>query len=61
VEHAEKRLGKMDSSTEERIVTNVIKVWFHDNGVKNIFSKLFESMLKHVQEIILAKGEQTSY
>jgi transposase len=27
-----KRLGKMDCSTEERMVTNVVKVWFHDSG-----------------------------
>jgi transposase len=46
-----KRLGKMDCSTEERMVTNVIKVWFHDSGVKNICSKLVESMPKHVQEV----------
>jgi hypothetical protein len=46
--------------TEERMVMNVIKVWFHD-GVKNICSKLVESMQKHVQEVILAKGGHISY
>jgi transposase len=35
-----KRLGNMDCSTEGRVVTNVIEVWFHDSGVKNICSKL---------------------
>jgi hypothetical protein len=56
-----KRLGKMDSSTEERMVTNVTKVWFHDSGVKNICSKLVELMPKCVQEVILAKGGHISY
>jgi hypothetical protein len=48
-----KRLGKMDCSTEKRMVTNV---WFHDSGVKNICSKQVESMPKRVQEVISAKG-----
>jgi transposase len=56
-----KRLGKMGCSTEERVVTNVIKVWFHDSGVKNICSKLVESISKHVHEVISAKGGHISY
>jgi transposase len=56
-----KRLGKIDCSTEERMVTNMTKVWFHDSGVKNICSKLVESMPKRVQEVILAKGGHISY
>jgi transposase len=35
-----KSLGKMDCSTEEHVVTNVIKVWFPDSEVKNICFKL---------------------
>jgi hypothetical protein len=56
-----KRLGKTDCSTEERMVTNVTKVWFHDSGVKTICSKLVESMPKRFQEAILAKGGHVSY
>jgi anaerobic glycerol-3-phosphate dehydrogenase len=56
-----KRLGKMASSTEGNMVTNVIKVWLHDGGVKNICSKLVESMPKRVQEVILAIGGHISY
>jgi transposase len=56
-----KRLGKMECSTEERMVTKVIKVWFHDSRVKNICSNLVESMPKCVQEVILAKGGHISY
>jgi transposase len=56
-----KRLGKMDCSAEERMVTNVIKVWFHVSRVKSICSKLVQSMPKHVQEVILAKGEHIAY
>jgi hypothetical protein len=33
-----KCLGKMDYSTEEHMVTNIMKVWFRDSGVKNISS-----------------------
>jgi hypothetical protein len=50
----------MDYSTEEHVVTSVIKAWFHDSGV-NICSKLVESMPKRVQEVILAKGGHISY
>jgi transposase len=51
-----KLLGKMDCSTEERMVTYVIKMWFHDSGMKNICSKLVQSMPKRVHEVISAKG-----
>jgi transposase len=51
-----KRLSKLDCATEERVVTSVIKMWFHECGVKNICSKLAESMPKLVQEVILEKG-----
>jgi transposase len=56
-----KRLSKLDCSTEDRVVTDVIKMLFHDSGVKNICSKLVESMPKLVQEIILTKGGHISY
>jgi hypothetical protein len=51
----------MDCSTEERMVMNVIKVWFHDREVKNICSKLVASVPKRVQEVMLAKGEHSRY
>jgi hypothetical protein len=51
-----KRLGKTDCSTEERMVTNMIEVWFHDNGMKNICCKLVESLPNCIQVVILAKG-----
>jgi transposase len=56
-----KSLGKIDCSAEERMVTNVIKVWFHDSGVKNICSILVESMPKRVHEFILANVGRISY
>jgi transposase len=56
-----KRLDKMDCSTEEHMVMNVIKLWFHDSGMKNICFKLVESMPKLVQELILGKGGHISY
>jgi transposase len=57
----DKHQGKMDCSTEERMVMNVIKVWIHGSGVKNIRSKLVESMPKRVQKIIIVKEEHISY
>jgi transposase len=56
-----KRLGKTDCSNEERIITNVIIVWFHENGSEHICSKLVESMPKRVHEVILAKGGHIYY
>jgi hypothetical protein len=55
-----KYLGKMDCSPEERMVTNMIKVWFHNSGVKNMCSKLVGSTPKRVQEVILANGAHIS-
>jgi hypothetical protein len=54
-------LGKMDCSTEERMVTNVMKVWFHDSGVRSVCSKLIEAMPKCIQQVILAKRGNISY
>jgi hypothetical protein len=56
-----KHLGKMECSTEERMETNVTKLWFHDSGVKNICSKLVDSMPKRVPEVILANGGHIYY
>jgi hypothetical protein len=38
--------SKKDCSTGKHMVTNVIKVWFYNSGVKNICFKLLESMPK---------------
>jgi hypothetical protein len=54
-------MGKIDCSTEERMVTNMTKVWLHDSGGKNICSKVVESMPTRDQEVILSKGERISY
>jgi hypothetical protein len=56
-----KRLGKMNYSAEEHMVTNVIKVWFHSSAVKNICSKQVEPMPKCIQEVISAKGGHIPY
>jgi transposase len=52
-----KHVGNMDCSDEKRMVMDVINVWFHDCGVKNICSELAESMPKRVQEVVLGKGD----
>lgn len=56
-----RRLGKMDCTTKERMITNAIKVWFHDDEVKKMCINLVESMPKRLQEVISAKGGHTSY
>lgn len=34
------RLGKMDCSTKERMITSAINVWFHDDEIKNMCTNL---------------------
>lgn len=45
----------MDYTNKEYMITNAITVWFHDKWVKNIFTKLVESVSKRFQEIMSAK------
>lgn len=56
-----KRLAKMDCTTKEKMITNSIQVWFHDDEVMNMCNKLVESMPRRVGEVISAKGGHTSY
>jgi transposase len=56
-----KHLGKMDCSTEEWVVTNVTKVWFHGSRVEYICSKSVKSMPERVREFVSAKGGHTAY
>lgn len=45
----------MNCTTKERVIMNAIKVWFHNDEVKNMCTKLVESMPKRIQEVISAK------
>lgn len=51
----------MDCTTNEHMIMNAIKVWFHDDEVKNMCTKLVELMQKWIQEIISAKEGHPSY
>lgn len=57
-----KRLGKKDysSSTKECLITNVIKVWFHNDKLKGSCSKLMESD-ETCPGCHAVKGEYMSY
>ena len=50
------RLAKMNCTSTEQIIKSDIQVWFHIDDVKNMYVTLVESMPRHVEEVISAKG-----
>ncbi|GBM02467.1 hypothetical protein AVEN_76512-1 [Araneus ventricosus] len=53
-----RRASRMDCSTKRRMIGNVINVWFRDDHVKHLCSKLVESKPNRVQDVIKARGRQ---
>ncbi|KAG8308341.1 Ubiquitin carboxyl-terminal hydrolase 22 [Homalodisca vitripennis] len=56
-----KKLGKMDCCRKDELIKSVIRVWFHDEDIKNHCSTLVESMPKRVNELIKNKGGHINY
>ena len=56
-----RRLAKLDCSTKTRMIESLIKVWFHDDELKNMCSKLVKSMPNRVKELIKHKGGHITY
>lgn len=56
-----KRISKEDCTTKIAMINAVIKIWFHDEEVKNICKKLIESMPKRCEEVIKNKGGHINY
>ena len=55
------RLLKEDCSTMAKLISAVIRTWYHDEQVTKMCSTLVESMPNCVQMLVKAKGGQTSY
>lgn len=56
-----KRIAKEDCTTKTSMIIAVIKIWFHDDEIKNICKKLIESMPKRCEEVIKNKGGHIHY
>lgn len=56
-----KRIAKEDCTTKTSMINAVIKIWFHDEEIKNICKKLIESMPKRCEEVIKHKGGHINY
>lgn len=55
------RLSKMDCTTKNNLISAIIKVWFHDEQIKKMYSTLIESMPNRIHEVIKNKGGHISY
>jgi hypothetical protein len=51
----------MDCSTKERLISNIIKVWFHDDGIRKMGEAFVMSMPNLVKQVIAAKGSHINY
>ena len=56
-----RRLQKEDCSTMTKLISAVIRVWYHDEEITKICSTLVESMPNRVQMLVKAKGGHISY
>lgn len=56
-----KRLRKMDCTTKEKMICAVIKVWFHDQEIREICKKLIDSMPRRIDMIIKERGGHIKY
>ena len=55
-----RRLQKEDCSTMQKMISAVIKVWYHDEELAEMCSNLVESMPKRVKMLVKAKGGHIS-
>lgn len=56
-----RRLQKEDCSTMQKLISAVIKVWYHDEELAEMCSNLVESMPNRVQMLVKARGGHISY
>jgi hypothetical protein len=50
----------MDCSATEQLISNIIKVWFHDK-IRNVCEKLVRLMPDLVKQVTAAKGGHINY
>ena len=55
------RLLKEDCSTMAKLISAVIRTWYHDEQVTKMCSTLVESVPNRVQMLVKAKGGHISY
>lgn len=55
------RLRKEDVSSKQKLISNVIKLWYHDERIKESCTKLVESMPKRIEELIKNRGGHIRY
>ena len=51
-----RRIEKNDCSTAEKLISAIIRTWYHDDEVAKMCSTLVDSMPKCVKMLIKAKG-----
>lgn len=56
-----KRLKKINITTKVQLIEELIKIWHHDDEIKNLCPVLVESMPKRIELLIKAKGMHTKY
>ena len=56
-----KRIAKMDCSTMEKLISAIIRTWYHDEEIAKICSILVDSMPNRVALVIKERGGHTKY
>ena len=56
-----KRLQKYDCTTKSKLIEGIIQIWYHDEELQNLCSKLVDSMPIRVAMLINAKGGHIIY
>ena len=55
------RIEKIKCSTVQKLISVIIRTWYHDDEVFKMCSTLVDSMPKHVKMLIKAKGGHILY
>ena len=56
-----RRIEKIDCSTVPKLISAIIRTWYHDDEVVKMCSTLVDSMPKLVKMLIMAKDGHISY
>lgn len=56
-----RKMKKICITTKDDIITKLIKIWHHDDEIKDSCKKLVESMPKRIESLIKNKGMHTKY
>jgi hypothetical protein len=56
VGYSEGEAWKMDCSTNEWLISNILKVWFHDDGIRKTCENPVMSMPDHIKQVTATKS-----